>query len=231
MYSLVLPVYNEERSVEAIVTEYHAALSSLPYAFEIVAVDDCSSDTSAEILERLPVRLIRNDVNYGYGKSLKNGIAAARFDHIIITDSDNTYPAALLNRLIEEYGKGNNMTVAARKGGNFQTNLAEKCARKLLRFLIEGLCNYNIEDVNSGYRIFNRTHFRQYLPLMSNQFSFTTSITMISVYTNVPIVYVPFTYGKRTGKSKVSYVKDTLKTVQRALALFYHFRIRSSNKI
>lgn len=225
MYSLVLPVYNEERSVETIVSEYHAALSALPYTFEIVAVDDCSSDTSAEILKRLPVRLIRNEVNYGYGKSLKNGIAAARFDHIIITDCDNTYPSALLEHLINAYGNGNNMTVAARKGENFQTNLAEKCARKLLRFLIEGLCNYNIEDVNSGYRIFNRAHFRQYLPLMSNQFSFTTSITMISVYTNVPIVYVPFTYGKRTGKSKVSYVKDTLKTVQRALALFYHFRM------
>ncbi len=129
MFSLIIPVYNEECSVEEVVTEYHRSLAALPYSYEIIVVDDCSSDNSAEILKRLPVKLISHKTNMGYGKSLKTGIAAAQYEDIIITDSDNSYPGSLLGQLIDRYQEGENMTVAARTGENFKRNFTEKTAR------------------------------------------------------------------------------------------------------
>jgi glycosyltransferase involved in cell wall biosynthesis len=228
MFSLVIPVYNEELSVARVISDYLQALSVSGHPFEIIVVDDHSTDLSASIARSLPVRLICHEANRGYGHSVKTGISAAIYDNIITTDCDNTYPATLLSTMMEQYLEGGNMTVAARSGPYFNRHFIERAARFLLYSLVEVLVGGSIPDVNSGYRIFDRRLFAPYWDLMSERFSFTTSLTMVASFLQIPIKYVSFTYGKREGRSKIRYGRDTWKAIQRIFNLHYHFRVKGT---
>lgn len=226
MFSLVIPVYNEEASVKNVLSEYIRQLQALPYPYEVIVVDDHSTDNTAQLLHTMPVHVVRNVTNLGYGNSIKNGLLKASYDNIIITDCDDTYPAALLPQLCSLYLQNEGMAVCARTGPNINRTFKEKCARFFLRKIVETAVGRSVVDVNSGYRVFNRRQILDYLDEMSNGYSFTTSLTIIYAYTGAPIVYLPFEYGLRTGKSKVNYLKDALRTYQRIMHLVYYFKIK-----
>src|SRR4051812_30978704 len=87
--TLVLPVYNEARGLASLLDSLHAALQATGVPFEIVAVDDGSTDGSGGLLRgRTDVRLLEHPVNRGYGAALKTGIRHARYSVIVITDAD-----------------------------------------------------------------------------------------------------------------------------------------------
>src|SRR3954447_5879767 len=90
--SYFFPAHNEEANLEGLVTEALETLPTLADAFEIIAVDDGSTDRTAEVAEGLAtahpgvVRVVRHAVNQGYGAALRSGFAAARYDLIAFTD-------------------------------------------------------------------------------------------------------------------------------------------------
>lgn len=86
--SLILPAFNEEAGIAAAIAEADAALSRLGLTYEIIVVDDGSTDRTAEIAASVGVRVIRHEVNLGYGAALRNGFAAARGNLIAFTDAD-----------------------------------------------------------------------------------------------------------------------------------------------
>ena len=97
MISVVIPALNEEIAIGATiagVSEVLTAANLVP--FEIVVVDDGSSDQTGKIAAGAGAKVIRHPHNVGYGRSLKNGIAAAQYDMIAISDADGTYPASAI---------------------------------------------------------------------------------------------------------------------------------------
>ncbi len=200
--SIVIPSFNEEQSVRAVVQEARETLQRQGYTVEILVVDDGSTDNTAQAAQAGGARVIRHRRNRGYGASLKTGITAATYDIIAITDSDGTYPVKYLPAMLDELQRAD-MVVGARTGNEVHIPLIRRPAKFVLGKLANYVSGTHIPDLNSGLRVFRRDMVMPYFPILPNQFSFTTTITLAMLCDNYAVSYLPIDYHKRKGKSKI----------------------------
>jgi glycosyltransferase involved in cell wall biosynthesis len=213
MISVVIPAFNEGDAVGDTVTEVRKALTNVEY--EVLVVDDGSNDATAKRAEEAGAAVIRHPHNLGYGSALKTGIRAARYDVIVITDADGTYPNEQIMSLVDEYSKGFNMVVGARTGSHYKGSFLKGLLRMVLKFLVEFTTGRSIPDINSGFRIFSQKEIIPYYNHLCNTFSFTTSLTLAYMMTSKFVAYLPIPYHKRKGSStKVRLFRDMLRTLQ-----------------
>lgn len=104
--SLVMPAFNEEAGIQMAIAEAREALAELDYDYEILVVDDGSSDRTRKLVEQMTeiwptVRLLRHEQNRGYGAALRTGFEAARFELVAFTDADGQFYLEDLERLVE----------------------------------------------------------------------------------------------------------------------------------
>lgn len=211
-YSIVIPAYNEQEAIGKVLQDL---LKGEPKdAFEIIVIDDFSSDNTASEAAKYSVRVFSNVQNFGYGYSLKRGIREAAHDNIIIMDADGSYPVHELSKLIKEYEKGFDMVVGARQGHHYRGSRVKQVARFFFKLLSEFSTGRRIPDINSGCRVFRKDLALRFFHTLSSGFSFTTTITLAFMLNAYSVSYVPIEYHKRTGKSKVHYVRDTLRSAQ-----------------
>ena len=212
MVSLLIPAYNEEQSITSTIENAKLLFKNLKIKdFEIIVINDGSTDKTKEYAKKTGAKIITHPQNLGYGFSLKNGIKNAKFQTIIITDADQTYPFDEVPKLYTEYKKGFDMVVGKRIG--YKESLFKIILRKILKFVVEFAAGRKIPDINSGLRIFKRDTIKEYLPHLCETFSFTTSATLAYMMNGKFVSYVPINYGKRKGKSKVNLVRDSFKTI------------------
>lgn len=200
--SVVIPAYNEGRAVGSVVEELRAILAAGGIEGEIIVVDDGSSDDTAQAARRAGARVLQHRSNRGYGASLKSGISAAKHNIVAITDADGTYPASYLPQLVEQLAHAD-MVVGARTGENVHIPLVRKPAKWLLGKLANYLTASRIPDLNSGLRVFRRDIVMQYFPILPDQFSWTTTITIAMHSDKYAVTYLPIDYRPRTGRSKI----------------------------
>ena len=134
LVSVVIPAYNESVNIRQVLREVKETLSAPKINFEIIVVDDGSTDGAAGIAEQEDIRVIRHDYNMGYGASLKSGIREAGGEFIAIIDGDNTYPVRELAHLIREAEKYD-MVVGARIGENVHIPFCRRPAKYFLNKL------------------------------------------------------------------------------------------------
>lgn len=222
--SLVIPAFNEGESLKDTIESIIHVLSEMLKEYEIVIVDDGSDDRVDEIVSQFPqCRLLRHPINMGYGRSLKDGIDAAAYDTIVITDADKTYPAENIPRLLEKYREGFNMVVGKRTGPNYRQSLFKFSLRRILQFMVEWACGKKIPDINSGFRIFNKNEIRHFYFHLCDTFSFTTSLTLAYMMTGKLVAYIPINYFKREGKSHVRLFRDSLYTLSYIIRQILYF--------
>lgn len=215
MISVIVPALNEEGAIGNTVTAIGRALELADLQpFEIIVVDDGSSDRTAHLAAEAGALVLRNPGNAGYGLSLKRGIEAASYSTIAITDADGTYPVGDIPTLYEEYKKGFDMIVGQRGGEHYRESWLKMPLRRVLRFLVEYSTDSRVNDVNSGLRIFDRDVARKFFPHLCDTFSFTTSLTLSYLMNKRFVGYVPISYAERVGRSKVKLVKDSVRTIQ-----------------
>ncbi len=212
--SMVIPAYDEEASIGAVVEEAREVLESLGVRGEVLVVDDCSRDRTGEIAEESGATVIRNVQNSGYGYSLMRGIRHARHDAVAIVDGDGSYPVRRFPELFEEFRRGNAMVVGSRRGDHYAGSVRMRALRWLFSALTSFIAGRWVPDVNSGMRILEREKVLPLFRHMSYGFSFTTSITLLFMMRALPVAYVPVEYRKRSGSSKVSYFRDSLRALQ-----------------
>ena len=201
-FSVIIPAYNEADMIAEQIEVIRDVLSSQARDYEIIVVDDGSTDGTAQKVMTTGVRLLQHPENRGYGASLKTGILAAANDAIVIIDADGTYPADMIPVLVDKLEK-TDMVVGARIGGNVHIPLIRQPAKLILRLLAIQIAEQPIPDLNSGLRAFRRECSIQYFSILSNRFSFTTTITLSYIADNYCIEYVPIDYYPRVGKSKI----------------------------
>lgn len=215
MLSIIIPAYNEGDAIGETITQIQKHCANFKInEMEVIVVNDGSTDDTAEIAAKLGARVVSHPHNAGYGRSLKDGITAAKYDTIVITDADMTYPFEEVPCMLEEYNKGFDMVVGARTGEHYKESFIKSPLRKVLKFLVEFSSGRKIPDINSGLRIFSKTTVMPFFKHLCNTFSFTTSLTLAYMMTGKFVKYVDIDYHKRVGQSKVRLVKDSLRTLQ-----------------
>ena len=200
--SVVIPAYDEEDAIEQTLAEIAAVLRDLPGDHEILVVNDGSSDRTSALAHAAGVRVLDQPRNRGYGAALKVGIRAARSDLIVITDADGTYPAKAIPHLLEHAGEYD-MVVGARTGENVAIPLMRRPAKWFLGRLASYLAGERIPDLNSGLRVLRREHVQRFEHILPSGFSFTTTITLASLCSDLLVYYHPINYYERVGESKI----------------------------
>lgn len=200
--SIVIPAFNEELAVRESIRELREMFALTDINAEIIVVDDGSRDRTAKEAKCAGARVIQHRSNRGYGASLKTGILAATYDIIAITDADGTYPAKYLPPMLVELEQAD-MVVGSRTGADVNIPLSRKPAKWFLRVMANYVSQTKIPDLNSGLRVFRRDVAMQYFAILSDQFSFTTTITLAMLCDKYAVSYMPIDYRKRKGKSKI----------------------------
>jgi glycosyltransferase involved in cell wall biosynthesis len=214
MISVIIPAYNEESAIGGTVDACVRALAQLGGEYEIIVVDDGSSDNTAGASVAAGARIIRHPHNLGYGRSLKDGILAATYDTIVIADADGTYPVDRIPDLFRTHLSGFHMVVGARQGKHYDESFGKKMLRLLLKTLVEFTAGRKIPDINSGLRIFSRQDIAPYFQYLCDTFSFTTSLTLAYMMNGMFVTYVSIDYQQRVGMTKVRLFRDSLRTLQ-----------------
>lgn len=221
--SVLIPAFNEEQSIAGAVDQVRTTLTGLGLPFEIVVVNDGSSDRTAEIAAGLDVKVVSHAQNRGYGAALKSGIRASRFGWIVITDADGTYPIADIERLICAAGD-EDMVVGARTGKKVSIPFLRRPAKWFIGKLANYLSGHRIPDLNSGLRLFRRELAERFFGLFPDGFSFTTTITVAAMSSGYRVKFLSIDYFKRVGSSSISPARDFLGFILLVVRLATYFK-------
>lgn len=200
--TVVIPAYNEGAHVAAQVRAVQEKMKELDWEYEIIVVDDGSSDQTAVEADSTGALVLRRVKNRGYGAALKLGIQRASYDWILITDADGTYPVEAIPALLAAADR-NEMVVGARIGESVHIPLIRRPAKWVLTRLASYLAGRNLPDINSGLRLMRRSLVERYLMLLPDGFSFTTTITLSATCNGHAVEYIPIDYHARLGESKI----------------------------
>ncbi len=213
-FSIIVPVFNEEKAVGKFTKTLIRLKEEIKNSFEVIFVNDGSSDNTGNILEKTEMpdnfKIISYKNNRGYGAAIKAGIKKSKSENIVLCDADGSYPIEKIPEMILKYSEsGADMLTAERSSGK-GSSLARKPAKFFLRKLAEYLAGYRIPDLNSGMRIFKKSLFEKFLKIIPDGFSLTTTITLSFLGDGHRVEYFPIEYSQRKGKSKIRPLRDTL---------------------
>ena len=179
--AVVIPFYNEQDNVEQLIDELRAALSALG-DYELIAVDDGSTDATAAVLERAAarvpaLRVLRLARNRGQSAAIANGVRAARAPLIVTLDGDGQNPPADIPRLVQTYRESRSSGPVLVMGWRQQRNdstlrrLSSRCANRLRKALLGDGC----PDTGCGLKVFARDDFLR-LPAFDHMHRFLPAL-------------------------------------------------------
>lgn len=228
--SVLLPAYNEEPAIERVLREIVETLADEPFRFEIVVVDDASTDRTAELAEAFAaecwqcrVRVIRCPQNRGAGAARKIGIRAAEGEIVVMLDADGSYPSGAIHELLRFFPAYDQVN-GARTSEQGTHRWLRTPAKWLIRQLACYLTGHRIPDLNTGLKAFKRQSMLPWLWVVPDGFSCVTTMTLAFLTNGHPVAYVPVEYRPRIGRSKFRPVKDTLAYLSTVLRIVLYFR-------
>ena len=228
--SIVLPCFNEQDHVLREVERVSRAMDASGLPYELVAVDDASTDATLERLRaaapNLPrLRVVHFPRNGGAGTVRRIGTQQAKGNIVVWTDADMTYPNERIPELVAmlDADPSIDQVVGARTSEEGTHKIARVPAKWFIRKLAEKLTNSQIPDLNSGLRAFRRDVALPYLRLLPPGFSCVTTITLAFLSNEHGVVYVPIDYAKRAGVSKFRFVSDAYRYILQVLRMVMYF--------
>ena len=217
--SVVLPVYNEKGHLRAEIDRIRAALEASKYSFELIVVDDGSSDGSEKELPGIPgITLITHGKNQGSGAARRTGTTAARGRVVVWTDVDMTYPNDLIPQLVDSM-EGFDHVVGWRQTEEGTLKWLRTPAKWVIRKLASFLSETDIKDLNSGLRAFRRDVAMQYVHELPKGFSCVTTLTMSFLGNGYSVGFFPIEYFPRAGRSKFHWLKDTRRYILQVIRM------------
>lgn len=221
--SVILPAFNEEAAIALVLQELDVSLSSDSASWEILVVDDASTDGTAAVAERLGVGLIRRPQNGGYGAALKSGLRVARGEIIVIMDADGTYSARDIPQLLAHFPEFDQVNgVRDCEQGEWQALRVP--VKWTIRLLAEWISGKRIPDLNTGMKAFKKKEMQRYSWALPDGFSCATSMTLAFLCNDHAVKFVPISYGERIGYSKFRPLRDTARYVFTILRMMTYFR-------
>ena len=217
--SIVLPVHNEQGHLVQEVSRIRAAMEDSDHTYELIVVDDGSTDGSGEVARALgELRLITLRDNRGSGAARRAGTRAARGDVVVWTDVDMTYPNDRIPWLVDQL-QDHDQVVGARSSEEGTHKLARVPAKFLIRSLASYLVERPIPDLNSGFRAFRRDVGEQFMDELPQGFSCVTTLTMAFLTNHYSVHYVDIDYAERAGRSKFHWWADTRRYLRQVVRM------------
>lgn len=233
MLSFIIPLLNEEGSLEALYEAITGAAGSLPYEYEILFVDDGSTDRSPAILESLywrdpaHVRVFQFRRNFGKTAAMTAGFARARGEVIVTLDADLQEDPAELPSLLAKLDDGYDLVVAWR--ANRHDPLSKRLPSRFANLMVSTLTNVKLHDVNCGFKVYRRQvlqdlklygELHRYVPVLAHWRGYRVA--------EVPVTHYPRRFGRskygigRLGRSYIDFLSVLFLTtyLRRPMHLF-----------
>lgn len=223
--SVIIPAHNEARVINQVVENIKNELSKLDINYEIIVVNDASTDATKTVIEKIPgIRIIHHQLNKGYGASLKTGIKEASLENILFFDADGQHKAEHIPEMIKHMDEFD-MISGTRIG--YKGPIIRQPGKKLLNWLANYLNQQKIPDLNCGLRIVKKDKISKITHLLCDGFSFSTTTLLMFLNEGLSIKYVPITVDRREGKSKVrpKHALDTFIFVLRTIIMINPLRV------
>lgn len=217
--SVVIPALNESMTIAAVVRQ----VLNVDPSYEVIVVDDGSSDDTAAVAHAAGARVVRHPYNLGNGASVSSGSLVASGDVVVMIDADGQHPPESIPTLLAHIGEFD-MVVGARTK-NSQTSKFRNFGNFFLNRIGCWVSGHPIVDLTSGFRAIKRSHLLEYLHLFPARYSYPTTITMAMIQGRHFVKYVPLDLIRKRehGKSNIKPVRDFIRFVNimfRLLILF-----------
>jgi len=228
--TIVLPCYNEQDHVLDEIERISAAMDASGYSYELMAIDDKSTDQTLARLREAEskfehLRVVAFRRNGGSGTARRIGTHEANGEIVVWTDADMTYPNERIPELVRylDDNPGVDQVVGARTSEQGTHKLLRVPAKWAIRKFAEWLSGSKIPDLNSGLRAFRREVSLPYLRLLPPGFSCVTTITLSFLSNQHTVDYLPIAYAQRAGHSKFHPLKDAYRYILQVLRMVMYF--------
>ncbi|MHA3059174.1 glycosyltransferase family 2 protein [Acinetobacter sp. ANC 4636] len=201
--SVVLPAKNEAGAIGQTI----AQIQRLQLAYEIIVVNDGSTDQTKQVAEQAGAKVISHPYSKGNGAAIKTGARHAQGEIIIFMDADGQHDPNDIPQFIKKLEQGYDLVVGARQKGS-QASLGRGFANAFYNKLATYMTEHQVEDLTSGFRAVRAEKFREFLYLLPNGFSYPTTSTMAFFRAGYSVTYIPIHAAKRIGKSHIRLLRD-----------------------
>ncbi len=226
LISVVIPAYNEENGIGSTLDKLQEVLNTQGNPFELLVIDDGSTDDTSKIAAQKGAIVIRHPYNIGNGAAVKTGLRQAKGDVIALLDADGQHTPEDLPKLLELIPQYD-MVVGARSACS-HASWIRYWGNKTYNRLTSYITGRKIEDLTSGFRVFKSSVIKKLIYLLPNGFSYPTTSTLAIIKTGHSLTYVPIKANQRQGKSKLNTAPEAIRflvIILKITTLFSPFKV------
>ena len=220
--TILLPAYNEA----GVIGETIRAIRALNPDFEILVVDDGSTDNTMREAMEAGANVWPHPYNMGNGAAIKSGLRCARGEWVLMMDADGQHKPEDIARLLEHKDRFD-MVVGARTRQS-ETSAHRDLANWVYNRFASYVTRFKVEDLTSGFRLVRLSVARQFIYLLPNTFSYPSTLTLGYLRSGRTVKYIPIQTKARVGKSKIKLLKDGARfflIITKIASLFSPFRV------
>jgi len=226
--SIIIPCHNEAGNLPSLIADIREVMEDRPENYEIIVVDDASTDGTADAATGVGARVISHPINLGNGAAVKSGIRAAAGDMVVMMDGDGQHPPEAIPRLLD--GLSSYQMVVGARGVSGHAGMHRLAANTIYNWLASYVTKFRILDLTSGFRATYRKTALRYLYLLPNTFSYPTTITMAYLRSGLSLKYIPIEAPPRGkgSKSKIRLFSDGARfflIITKIATIFSPFRV------
>ena len=224
--SIFFPFWNEEKNIEKVVTDAIPVAEKIAEKWEIIMVDDGSTDDTRKIAEQLAkkdkrLRLVSHKPNRGYGAALTSGFVHASYQYIVFVDGDAQFDFSEVTRFVENIATAD-MVIGFRKKRRDKKLFKRLLLMNLLKVWDFVLFRFSFRDIDCGFKMFTRSAVDQLLPLRSEGAMITTEILAKAKRKKLSIVEVGVThYPRELGHQSGANFPVIIRAVLESFILWY----------
>ena len=220
--TILLPAYNEQ----GVIGETIRRIRALHPDFEILVVDDGSTDNTMREAMEAGANVWPHPYNMGNGAAIKSGLRCARGEWVLMMDADGQHKPEDIARLLEHKDRFD-MVVGARTRQS-ETSAHRDLANWVYKRFASYVTRFKVEDLTSGFRLVRLSVARQFIYLLPNTFSYPSTLTLGYLRSGRTVKYIPIQTKARVGKSKIKLLKDGARfflIITKIASLFSPFRV------